>query len=288
MRSMTGYALGQKVVDDFAIEINLRSVNRKQLDIRLSLPEELYFCEISLRKLLQSQLVRGAVSFKLTCSFLKEDEQLVFDEKKLKAYIKKSRDITNQYPQVGDITMGDLLNISELRTLPLANANKKELEKIILQITKEAIEQLMKVQQREGKDIQSDLLARKDKLCFYTKEITNQSSQNVGNYRQRLTEKLNCLEMDIDESILEREIVLFTDRFDITEELVRLDIHLKYFEELLKQEGDNGRELDFLMQEIGREINTTGAKSQDVIISALVVKFKTELEKCREQIQNLA
>ena len=239
---------------------------------------------------MQSKLSRGFISFKLSCSSNHQNTNLIFDEQKLDSFIKKSLEIQSKYPQVGKITMGDILSLRDLQADDFLQFDKEKLEKEILQLSSKIIEQLIAMQLKEGKEIIKDILIRSKTLFHYTQEIKAKSTDSMTKHRERLMKKVAEINsnLEINDSILEREILFYLDREDITEELVRLEVHLNRFQELLEENQDNGRELEFLIQEIGREINTTGAKSQGTIIGNYVVKFKTELEKCREQIQNLA
>jgi uncharacterized protein (TIGR00255 family) len=286
---MTGYGKAEKQFQNKNVSVDIKALNSKQCDINMRLPQVLRNKEIELRKQINEGLYRG----KISCTISYEET----DEKKAALFNKQV--VTNYVNQIREIA-GDLsLNFDQelLRTaLQMPESLVKEDEEIskeefqiVKKVLEEAITDLIGFRKQEGDAIKKDLSARIVLLKSYLTEISNTEEARLEKVRERLHNKLGELKenYDLDENRFEQEVVYYIEKFDITEEKVRLKNHFDYFNEILEDDNPNGKKLLFITQEIGREINTIGSKANDSGLQKIVVQMKDELEKIKEQLMNV-
>jgi uncharacterized protein (TIGR00255 family) len=290
MKSMTGYGRGEAQGANYGMVAEMRSVNHRYLEVSLRLPRQLYVLEEALKKQVQAALNRGKVDVFLTLSRSGGKKiELTVDQELASAYHKS------------------LLQISEITGLPLsaraedaaafpgvlnqeaAEDDAEEIAALAGAALAAALEQLLQMREREGQSLASDICARVGQIEDITAAIGASVPQLLAEQQQKLRKRLDELLEDIkvDEARLANEVAFLVDRTDINEELTRLSSHCRQFRESLSWPDAVGRRLDFLTQEMNREVNTIGSKSNALVISNQVIEMKSALEKIREQVQNI-
>ena len=290
MNSMTGFGRGAAASGAFSIQVEISSVNRKQLEIRFVPPRDAPYLDQIVRDALQTRLSRGAVSVNLRLDFAESaGPGGQINIALLEAYGRAAIELHQRLGLPPPADLSPLFSLPGVTGGSSAELPEDEISSLTRQALKLALDGLCASRAAEGARLRSDLEQRFALLEGWRDELEKLAGQSVASFRERLLARIKEAGLDLlpDDERLLKEVVLFADRSDVTEEMVRLQGHLAAFRGLLARPGAVGREMDFLAQETGREINTTGSKSQDSTISRLVVSFKAELERIREQIQNL-
>ncbi len=287
MHSMTGYGKGTGVFDGRELTIELKTVNHRFLDISIKLPRALIYAEDAIRKVVQSSLARGHVDVFVTLVDKREGATGITVDKSLaREYVRIADELARENGIVNDFGSASLLRIPDVITSE--TVDQDGLTPFIVDVTKKAILGLLEMRRKEGKELIKDLTSRIDAMRDMLKVIEERAPLVAEDYRTRLTDKLTeLLGSDIDHTRILQEVAIFTDKANIDEEITRLKAHFVRFDEYSLLDEPVGRKMDFLVQEMNREINTTGSKSNDVTITEQVLKLKNELEKVREQVQNL-
>ena len=287
--SMTGYGKGIAGNDKFSVEVEVKSVNSRFLDIYLRLPNSLMNREYEIRELVKSKVSRGklSVSLQLKNNALVEGAPVI-DKDKLKAYLSTLKEIKKISKITEKVKLEHLLYNRELFI-----QNEKEYGEEVFTLIKKglesALDQLKKMRRNEGKELGKDLKRRITIIDEKITEIQNESGKSVNEYFGKLKERMKALVEDVTvySERLELELALIADKSEITEECVRLRSHLKFFLESMDKDEEPGRKLNFLCQEMNREANTISAKTISTSITHNSVLVKEEIEKIREQIQNI-
>ncbi len=289
---MTGHGRGECVRDGYRIVVELSSVNRKQLELAINLPRELDSLEGKVREAANRKLSRGRLSARVSLETADDNTagQVQLNTALARAYTDEFRKLAKDLNLAGDVTLDTLLRApgvvqSNGGTLD-ADAFWPALDKAL----KAALKDLVAMRQAEGKSLAADLSKRIKSIAKAILRIEKQAPKVVKRYRRNLADRVAemCGEtVAVDEDRLAREVAYFADRCDISEELTRLQSHFEQFDSFVKATKPVGRTLDFLSQEMNREINTIGSKANDASISKEVVTVKAELEKFREQVQNV-
>jgi uncharacterized protein (TIGR00255 family) len=290
MRSMTGYGRGEAVVDGWKLEVELSGVNRKQADISVNLPAALLELEGEARALVAKAVSRGRVSAKVGLSHGGGvDNRLLFDEGLARQYVEAAKRIAGESGIDSSLSAADLFRAPGVFRIDESGADPDEVRGALFEALGSALAQLVKMQADEGGHLRTDLQFRLDHIVAEVAEIRHLAPRVPPAYRQTLIKRLgeSGVDLDLDDDRLLREIALFAERCDITEELTRLDSHVALVRVYLASDEPMGRSLDFLCQEFHRELNTIGSKANDATIARHVVNAKTELEKIREQVQNV-
>ncbi len=290
MYSMTGYGRGTASLDGRELTIELKSVNNRFLDIGMKLPRQLSFLEDTLRKLLNDGLNRGHVDVFVNYRNLRSDAKTVrVDEALLKAYLTSARESAKALDLVDDLTLSRALTLPDVTTILPADEDQQALLELGRSVMTEAITNLKDMRRKEGERLKLDLSARMDTMTGYAQSIERRAPAVVEEYRAKLTARIEELlgETEVDRARLATEVAIFADRAAIDEEIVRLNTHLIHFRELLEADEPVGRKMDFLVQEMNRECNTIGSKANDAELTSIVLLCKAEIEKLREQIQNI-
>jgi uncharacterized protein (TIGR00255 family) len=288
---MTGFGRAECQEDDYIYQAEIRSVNNRFIEINTRLPKAYSDLEQPLKKLVKSQCSRGSISLTISLGFSNDsvgEWEIKPNLPLAKQYLDTLKNIQNSLGLTGDVDLKSVIGLREIIkidpvTMDLA---KKDL---ILNITKEALASLQKMREEEGKTLQKDLAQRIDSIETHLVDIESRHPQVIGEYQEKLKERIKNITdgLELDEARLAQEAALLADRSDITEEMTRLKSHLNQFRSFFNTNEPIGRKLEFITQEINREINTTGSKSSDIIISKRVIEVKSELEKIREQVQNI-
>lgn len=290
MYSMTGYGRGAASLEGRELTIELKSVNNRFLDIGMKLPRQLSFLEDGLRKLLNDALSRGHVDVFVNYRNLRSDAKTVrVDEALLKAYLASARESAKALDLEDDLTLSKALTLPDVTTILPADEDQQALMDLARTVMTEAIENLKAMRFKEGERLKLDLSARMDTMTGYAAAIERRAPAVVEEYREKLTARIEDLlgETEVDRARLATEVAIFADRAAIDEEIVRLNTHLVHFRELLTADEPVGRKMDFLVQEMNRECNTIGSKANDGELTSIVLLSKAEIEKLREQIQNI-
>lgn len=287
--SMTGYGKGTAGNNKFSIEAELKSVNSRYLETFLKLPPVLSTYEYELREIIRSKIKRGKIN--IVIQLKREGINNGFtsvDKNKLKSYVSFVNRIKKTAGLKDELKLDHLLNNLEFFSTLDSELQQKEFN-FIKQALNKAIENLLQMKQKEGIELQKDLNHRIDKIKTSVNRIENEFKKGVKDYYNKLHTRVQELIGDYktNEERLSTELALIADRTDITEECVRLKSHLKLFNESLKNENEPGRKLNFICQEMNREANTISSKSIVTSIIHSSVKIKEEIEKIREQIQNI-
>ncbi|MBO62561.1 MAG: YicC family protein [Candidatus Marinimicrobia bacterium] len=290
MKSMTGFGCGEALNDDLIYRVEVASVNRKQADIVVNLPRELSALDSRIRKQVSEVVSRGRINVGIS---LKSSEakggslsiNLPLAEE-YSAAIAKLEEHLGLNGLVSRFDPGRAPGVIQLgETLPEPEDAWPFVEKAL----KESLSKLLEMRSTEGAHLKSDLESRLATLKGFLQQIAEQAPSVVQRYRENLIKRLDSagIELNLDDERLIKEIGLFADRCDISEEITRLESHFAQCHKYFTRDEAVGRPLDFLIQEMGREINTIGSKANDASIAQIIVESKTELEKIREQIQNI-
>ncbi len=288
MQSMTGFGRGESKKEKLSCLVELRSVNSRFLDISSHLPEKLSPLEMDIKKLIQRQIKRGKVTLSISLEGGDYSKVPLVDKEVVKQYLRAFRELKKEFNLDYQINLSMLSSLPGVITFSKDKAQKSEvLSAVVLPALKKAIDSLVRMRKKEG-----DLLLRDIRRCLKNikEEMTSiklQMPKILKSYRGRLRERVKELTPQFDESRLLTEIAIIAERGDINEELVRLQGHLTQFKSALRVSQPIGRKLDFLLQEMNREVNTIGSKAPSLNISQSVIKIKSELEKIREQVQNI-
>jgi uncharacterized protein (TIGR00255 family) len=290
MRSMTGYGRGEVDYNGAKFSVELVSVNRKQSDIMVSLPRDLTELEPRIRQTINENISRGRTNV-LVCvhSLLNGPRALALDSELARSYHDAMRALQRELSAPGEITIGTILQAPGVMRTPEETINAQEVWPSVERALRAALAELIKMREREGKHLAKDLIHRLKAMRKKLKEIRALHPDVVKKYRAALLDRIQKAGLPVpsDDERIVKEITFFADRADISEELTRLESHLAQFAHHLRKNEPVGRTLEFITQEIFRELNTLGAKANDAVISQRVVACKAELEKIREQIQNL-
>jgi uncharacterized protein (TIGR00255 family) len=289
--SMTGFGRAECQEGDYTYQAEIRSVNNRFIEINTRLPKAYVDLEQPLKKLIKSHCSRGSIS--LTISLANSSEGSGEWEVKpnlplATQYVDALNQIRDSLGLQGEIDLKSIVGLRDIIKIePVAlDPAKKDL---ILNITTEALVSLQKMREEEGKNMQKDLAQRIDAIESHAAEIESRHPEVIKEYQEKLNERIKTLNegVGLDETRLAQEAALLADRSDITEEMTRLKSHLNQFRNFFDAKEPIGRKLEFITQEINREVNTTGSKSSDTEVSNRVIEMKSELEKIREQVQNI-
>ena len=288
IKSMTGFGKGEAVVDDKKIRVELRSLNSKQLDLSIKLPGKYRAAEAEMRSIITRELQRGKVDCFVSFEAATAETSAHINREAFKAYAKELREVCAENAVIADSDyfLKAILRMPDVITSEEREVSEAELAAII-EATKAACAELNNFRVQEGAILIADLLGRIDLIEKYRHEVEQFEGARVETIKNRIRENIEKLQLEVDNNRLEQEMIFYIEKLDITEEKVRLDNHCNYFREVSASEEAPGRKLGFIAQELGREINTMGSKSNEANMQRLVVKMKDELEKIKEQVLNI-
>lgn len=290
IKSMTGYGRGEEEQEGRRIEVEVKSFNHRYCDVQVHLPRRLNSLEGQVRQLIRQRVARGRieVSVQIDNSFA-EEQKLEVDLKLAKELLRGLRTLKEQLDLPGEITLETLLNFREIFSHQEEQPDLGKEEILLQAAIEKALLALDKMRFQEGAILDQDFRHRLQGVEEVLKKIEERAPLHLQAYQQRLAQRVQefCPGQQIDQARLAQEVAYWAERSDISEELVRIRSHLNQFREMLGQREPMGRKLEFILQEINREANTIGAKANDAAISQMVVEIKSELEKMREQVQNV-
>lgn len=287
--SMTGFGRGKAESGSYSVNVEVKTVNHRFCEMNIRLPRQLLKIEDAIKKTLNKNIRRGRVEVFVNL----EGEGMItrkihVDWQLLDEYIETINQIKQKLGVEGTVTLQDLLNRSELIHIEENEADNEELDILVLQAVEDAVVQLKHMRMSEGEELKKDLLAILAQLDRNVGELQVLAPLVVQSFKERLTKRIQEFIIDqIDETRILTEVAVFSDKADINEELTRLRSHIQQFGQTLNESDPIGRKLDFLVQEMNREVNTVGSKANDSRIAQKVVEMKSLLEKLREQVQNI-
>lgn len=291
IRSMTGYGKGESENQLYKLKIELKSVNHRYLDINIKLPRYLIYLEESIKKLIKERLQRGKVDVFVNFEFAEASAVDVKVDISLARSFKSALEELKSELEIDDsIRLNNILSISDV-----IKTEKKELDEdlvweTIKESTMKALDKMVEMREYEGEQLKKDIHVKLENIESIATRIEERAPLVVDEYKSKLNERIQIILEDVvavDMDRLAMEVAIFADKSSIDEELTRLKSHVSQLREILSEKESIGRKLDFLIQEFNREVNTIGSKSSDTDIVKAVVELKSEIEKIREQVQNI-
>ncbi len=288
---MTGFGRAECQDGDYSYKAEIRSVNNRFIEINTRLPKAFLDLELPLKKLVKSHCARGSISVTITLANSNGNSgewEIKPNIPLATQYLDAAKEIQTSLGIEGKVNIESVLGLRDvLKIEPVAIDPAKE--SLVLNMAESALISLQKMREEEGEHLKKDLLERIDSIAKHAQEIEKRQPEVIQEYKARLKEKVKLLNdgIEIDDSRLAQETAILADRCDITEEVTRFNSHLNQFRKLFESSEPIGRKLEFITQEINREVNTMGSKSSDTELSNLVIEIKSTLEKIREQLQNI-
>ncbi|MBO7242284.1 MAG: YicC family protein [Alistipes sp.] len=285
---MTGFGKGEAICGDKKFRVELRSLNSKQLDLSVKIPSKYRAAEAEVRNIVTRMLQRGKVDCFVSFEAAVADTSAHINREAFMAYAEEFRKVCedSMITPDGGALLNAVMRMPDVVTSEEQEVSEEELT-AICEATKLAAEQLDAFRIQEGAILIADLLSRIDLIQRYRHDVEPFESSRVETIKTRIRENMQKLALEVDNNRLEQEMIFYIEKLDITEEKVRLDNHCAYFREVAASEDAPGRKLGFIAQELGREINTMGSKSNEANMQRLVVMMKDELEKIKEQVLNI-
>ena len=290
IKSMTGFGRAEYTDEKCKITVEIKAVNHRYLDCSIKMPKKLGFFEASIRTLLKDYIQRGKVDVFITYEDYTEDNySLKYNRDIAAAYLKHLRDMAKEFDIEDDIRVSTLSRYPEVFSLEEANVDEDEIWSDLDKVIRQAAESFVEARIKEGDNLKRDLIDKLDSMLANVSEIEKRAPQIIEEYKKGLTEKVADLLADsqIEESRILGEVTLYADKICVDEEIVRLRSHISTTKDVLNGGGSVGRKLDFIAQEMNREANTILSKANDLITSDIAIELKTDIEKVREQIQNI-
>ena len=290
IKSMTGYGRAVQTVNGREFTVEVRSVNNRYLDCNVKLPRMVSFAEDAVKQAVKAAISRGKVDVYITIkSEAEADTKITLNTAIMEGYLSAMRQMVDTYGVKDDISVSTMSRLPEIFTVEKPEVDEEQLKSDLLQVVAAALEGYNAFRAAEGAALDADLRSRGNTILELVSQVESGNAQTVIDYRARLYNKLKevLANTAIDESRILTEAAIFADKVAVDEETVRLRSHLKQMNTMLTTGGAVGRKLDFLLQEMNREANTIGSKCTDVRLARIVVDIKAELEKIREQTQNI-
>ncbi len=290
IKSMTGYGGAKGEKNAIAVTVEMKSVNNRYLDVSVRLPRSCLFAEDAVRAAVAGHITRGKVDVFVTVDTSAAEEVVVrLDEALASAYLKAVRETAETYGLDGSISALQLARMPDVMIQEKSDTDRQVVSEAIGAVLEQALEDFDAMRAREGQKLAEDIGGKLDGLEAMVAQVEARSPQTVAEYRSKLLARMREVLADasVDESRILQEAAIYADKVAVDEEMVRLKSHIAQFRHLLAAGSPAGRKLDFLIQEMNREANTTGSKCADADIAKTVIDMKAELEKIREQIQNM-
>jgi len=288
---MTAYGKGEYLRDGKRFQVELKSLNNRYRDVVLRIPRNLQGFEKELRTLIDSKIRRGRVEifFQIESSHEAPPYALELNLPLVDVYLKIFEQLSERSGLNQEFRLETLLQMNDVVNIKADTDDEAEMGKALYETLSIGLNSLVDMRRKEGAAIETDLRKRLKRIAGFVNEVRGRTSEIVEAYRVRLTENIGkmCQTLEVDADRIAQEVALFAERSDITEELVRMGSHVEQFSTYLEMDDVVGRRLDFLIQEMNREVNTLGSKASDSFVSRIAVEMKAELEKLREQVQNV-
>ncbi len=285
--SMTGFGKNILSNDYCSVKTEIKSLNSKFLDVRFRLPRGFSFLEIELMKILKSNVIRGKVDVNVEVQFKKAVKIPKINHDTLNMYMAVLREIQMESEVLDDIRIDHLIHFEDILEFSADTELEEKIGAQIIDSVKKAVYELVQMRKNEGENLRNDLMQRIENLKSGLKHIDSIKDKIFDYWYEKFRKRMESLNVNFDEDRIIQEAGFYAEKSDITEEVVRISSHLNLFTKTLEEETSNGKKLDFISQELHREYNTIGSKSNSSEITDYVVNAKTEIDKIREQVQNI-
>lgn len=288
IRSMTGFGRCKMSVNEYDINIDIRSVNHRYLDLNIKLPKYYAFLEEKIREKVSKVITRGKIEVSVYIKLINSDEkQIVLNEPLCDNYIAVLNALKEKLGTEDKIDIRLMSRFNDIFELEYKEADEEAVSESVLSVLDSCLEDFILMREREGQRIKQDLAERLSKVQNLGNVVEERAPKIVEEYREKLLVRLNEVLNNVDEQRVLQEAAIYADKITTAEETVRLSSHIKEFKNLISDGNAVGKKLDFIVQEMNREVNTIGSKSNDFETAKIVVELKSEIENIREQIQNI-
>ncbi len=290
VKSMTGFGRAVKELDGYVITVELKSVNHRYFEFSSRCPRQYGFIDEKIKSFVNSRVERGKVDCYVGIEALNtESADVVVNHTLASAYVKALKEIAQSYDLKEDFGASTISRFSDVLVVKKAEEDEEKIWTLVKEVASEAVDKFIEMRQTEGKRMYDDVYSRSSFILDCVSYIEERSPETVKEYNDKLVQRVHDLigDVSLDESRVIQEVAIFADKVAVAEETVRLRSHIEQLREFLDSDTAVGRKMDFLVQEINRETNTIGSKCNDVDIARRVVDMKAEIEKIREQIQNI-
>lgn len=290
LKLMTGFGRAVEEIDGYVITVEIKSVNHRYFDFSSRIPRQYGFLDDKLKSYINSKVSRGKVECYVSVEALDtEDAAVVINKTLASAYVKALKELSEEYSLNEDFGTAFVSRLPDVFVLKKADEDEEKIWQLVKSVTDEAIEKFIQMRAVEGSKMKEDVASRAEYILDCVSFIEERSPQTVKEYNDKLVERVHEIigDVSLDEQRIIQEVAIYADKVAVAEETVRLRSHIAQLKTFLESEEPIGRKMDFLVQEINRETNTIGSKANDVDIARKVVDIKAEVEKIREQIQNI-
>lgn len=290
IKSMTGFGRAQETVDGMTVTVELKSVNHRYFEFTAKVPRTYGFLEEKLKSFLNARVSRGKMECSVSIENLEEsDMEVIVNPSLAKGYVDALRTLSETFGLKEDYSAISIAKFPDVLTLRKAPADEEKIWNAVQKVTELAVERFVTMRETEGEKLRADILSKADTILEHVAFVESRSPQTVREYHEKLRQRMEELleNTQVDEQRLLTEAAIFADKVAVDEETVRLRSHISQLREFLNADEPIGRKLDFLVQEMNRESNTIGSKAQDVELAKRVIAIKAEVEKIREQVQNI-
>ena len=290
LRSMTGYGRSQKIFNGRDILVEIRSVNHRYYEYSSRVPRTFSYIDEKLKGLLKTGISRGKVEVAVTINNIEgRDSEIAINKGVAEGYVNALRSVSEELGLEDDLSLSKLIKLPDIFNIQKTPDDEEQVWNDVSEVTKEALERFVEMRKVEGERLRNDVIQKADAILEMVGRVEVLSPQTVENYRNRLYKKLSEIleDKNIDEQRILTEAAVFSEKIAVDEETVRLRSHISQLKTMLDADEAVGRKLDFIVQEMNREVNTIGSKAQDLNVTKIVVDMKAEIEKIREQIQNI-
>lgn len=292
IKSMTGFGRCEAEVNGREITVEVKSVNHRYFEFSCRTPRGYGFLDDKLKSYVNSRVSRGKIDMFVTVGANNETpSEVTVNHQLVSGYLSAMKEISETYGVENDVTVVSLSRFPDVFTVHKAAEDEEQITNDVLAVAKTALDSFISMREAEGEKMKADILSRANTIMSIVGEIEERSPQTVAEYEERLLERIKLTledyEVEIDEQRVLTEVAVFSDKVAVAEETVRLRSHFAQLEEFLEYDEPVGRKIDFIIQEMNREANTIGSKVQDAVLAHKVVDIKSEIEKIREQVQNI-
>ena len=290
IKSMTGYGRAQQLVDGMNITVEIKSVNHRYFEFSSKLPRSYGFLDEKLKSFFNGKLTRGKMECYVQIEAVEEPDTVIsLNHSLVKGYLDAYKELAETYGLENNIKVSDISRVSDIFTVRKQATDEEKIWNAVCVVAQSALEGFVAMREREGERLKADVLSRLDEIISNVEYVESRSPETVAEYNEKLLGRMRELLGDahIEEQRILTEAAIFADKIAVAEETVRLRSHISQLRSFLDQSDAVGKKMDFLVQEMNREANTIGSKAQDVEIARRVVSIKAEIEKIREQIQNI-
>lgn len=288
--SMTGFGRAKSTVGNYDITVEIKSVNNRFFEFSSRIPRAYQFLEEKLKSAVKEKVSRGKIDLNLMIDDITgSDSEITVNDLYVKKYLAAAESLSKKYKIKNDLKISSLITNGEVFKTVKKDIDETSCEQAVMSVLNTALENFISMRKAEGEKLKADVLSKADMILEKVKFIESRSEESVNDYKQRLEQKISEIlnNSDFDESRVLTEVAVFADKVAVDEETVRLKSHIAQLCTVMEANEPIGRKLDFIVQEMNRETNTIGSKSQSLEITSAVVDMKSEIEKIREQIQNI-